>query len=135
MIPIALIMKQPDLGTALVFIGVLISMLWMGNIRLLYMILFLSTMIITISNVYFMLIYRMVQIAMENKDLAGSYIIIGIIGMLVFQIFVNIGMLIGLVPRTGISLPFISYGGSSLFSNMIAIGLVLSVRAHHDETV
>ncbi|WP_347342976.1 FtsW/RodA/SpoVE family cell cycle protein [Paenibacillus woosongensis] len=55
--------------------------------------------------------------------------------MLVFQIFVNIGMHIGLVPLTGISLPFISYGGSSLITNMIAIGLVLSVKMHKDKTI
>lgn len=48
--------------------------------------------------------------------------------MLLFHIFVNIGMHIGLMPLTGISLPFISYGGSSLLANMLSIGLVLSVH-------
>lgn len=224
MIPTVLILKQPDLGTSLVFIGVMLSMLWMGNIRSQYMIIFLSIVVLAVGSVlwlfnsnqellskfiqphqmsriqtfidptsdpdkswhvknamsaigsggltgsdgvflkkgfipyaysdsiyvvigenygfigsavllllYFLLIYRMVQIVMESRELAGSYIVIGVIGMLVFQIFVNIGMHIGLVPLTGISLPFISYGGSSLLSNMIAIGLVLSVHAHKNE--
>lgn len=55
--------------------------------------------------------------------------------MLVFQIFVNIGMHIGLVPLTGLSLPFISYGGSSLLVNMVSIGLVLSVHIHKADVI
>lgn len=224
LIPILLIMKQPDLGTALVFVGVLISMLWMGNIRLRYMFIFISSMVILIGTalwlyyannellskvikphqmsriqtfldptsdpdkswhvknammaigsgsltgdsgffleqgyipyaysdsifvvigekfgflgsavlllLYFLLITRLINIVIDSKDLAGSYLVIGITAMFVFQIFVNIGMHIGLVPLTGISLPFISYGGSSLFTNMIAIGLALSVKLHKDE--
>ena len=224
MVPIILIMQQPDLGTSLVFVGVLLSMLWIGNVRSIYMILFISVMVITMGTIlwlynanfellskivephqisriqsfldptsdadkswhvknamyaigsggltgsegslvgrgfvpyaysdsifvvigekygfigssvllllYFLLVYRMVHIAIESRELAGSYLVIGLIGMLVFQIIVNIGMHIGLVPLTGISLPFISYGGSSLLSNMIAMGLVLSVNIHKDE--
>ncbi|WP_324616486.1 FtsW/RodA/SpoVE family cell cycle protein [Paenibacillus bouchesdurhonensis] len=224
LIPILLIMKQPDLGTALVFVGVLLSMLWMGNIRLRYMFIFISSAVILIGTMiwlyyannellskvikphqmsriqtfldptsdpdkswhvknammaigsgsltgdsgffleqgyipyaysdsifvvigekygflgsavllllYFLLIARLVNIVIDSKDLAGSYLVIGITAMFVFQIFVNIGMHIGLVPLTGISLPFISYGGSSLITNMIAIGLALSVKLHNDE--
>ncbi|WP_033403849.1 FtsW/RodA/SpoVE family cell cycle protein [Paenibacillus fonticola] len=224
LIPIVLIMKQPDLGTALVFAGVLISMLWMGNIRMRYMLLFLGTVVILIGSVvwlyymdnellskvtkphqmariqtfldpasdpdkswhvknsmlaigsgsltgddgyfleqgyipyaysdsifvvigekygflgsavllllYFSLVTRLINVVIGNKELAGSYVVIGIIAMFVFQIFVNIGMHIGLVPLTGISLPFISYGGSSLITNMIAIGIVLSVSLHKAE--
>lgn len=224
LIPILLIIKQPDLGTALVFVGVLLSMLWMGNIRLRYMFIFISSAVILIGTMiwlyyannellskvikphqmsriqtfldptsdpdkswhvknammaigsgsltgdsgffleqgyipyaysdsifvvigekygflgsavllllYFLLIARLVNIVIDSKDLAGSYLVIGITAMFVFQIFVNIGMHIGLVPLTGISLPFISYGGSSLITNMIAIGLALSVKLHNDE--
>ena len=79
---------------------------------------------------YFLLIYRMVRIVMGSTDLSGAYLVVGIISMLVLQIFENIAMHIGLMPLTGISLPWISYGGSSLFTNMICIGLVLSVKAH-----
>ncbi|MEC0240282.1 FtsW/RodA/SpoVE family cell cycle protein [Paenibacillus dokdonensis] len=224
LIPFILIMDQPDLGTSLVFVGILISMLWIGNIRSIYMILFLGLLIIMIGTIlwlyyanfellskivephqmsriqtfldptsdpdkswhvknamtaigsgglagsdgiylrkgfipyaysdsiyvvigeeygfigssvlllfYLLLVYRMVHIAMESRERAGSYLVIGFIAMIIFQVSVNIGMHIGLLPLTGISLPFISYGGSSLLSNMIAMGLVLSVKVHKDE--
>lgn len=81
---------------------------------------------------YFLLIYRLILISMETKELTGSFIIIGIVSMYVFQIFQNVGMLIGLMPVTGITLPFVSYGGTSLLINMISIGLVLSIRIHHE---
>ncbi len=76
---------------------------------------------------FFLLIYRMVRIAMDAKDPFGSYIVSGVIGMFVFQIFENIGMTIQLMPITGITLPFISYGGSSIVTNFIIVGLVLNV--------
>ena len=82
---------------------------------------------------YFLLIYRMIMIAFQCTDLSGSYIIVGIVSMFVFQIFENIGMMIGLMPITGITLPFISYGGTSLLINMICIGLVFSIRAYQPE--
>lgn len=83
---------------------------------------------------YFLLIYRMIMIAFQCTDLSGSYIIVGIVSMFVFQIFENIGMMIGLMPITGITLPFISYGGTSLLINMVCIGLVFSIRAHQPES-
>jgi rod shape determining protein RodA len=223
-IPFVLIMDQPDLGTALVFVGILLSMLWIGNIRALYMILILGAVIITVGTIlwlyyanfdllskivephqlsriqafldptsdpdkswhvknamiaigagglagsegiflrkgyipyaysdsiyvaigekygfigssvmmmlYLLLVYRMIYIALDSRERAGSYIVTGFIAMFIFQVSVNIGMHIGLLPLTGISLPFISYGGSSLLTNMIAIGLVLSVKIHKDE--
>lgn len=83
---------------------------------------------------YFLLIYRMIMIAFQCTDLRGSYTIVGIVSMFVFQIFENIGMMIGLMPITGITLPFISYGGTSLLINMLCIGLVFSIRAHQEKT-
>jgi rod shape determining protein RodA len=78
-------------------------------------------------SIYFILIYRLVQIALSCNDTFGSYLVSGIIGMLVFQIFQNIGMTLGLMPITGLALPFISYGGSALLTNIIAIGIVLNI--------
>jgi rod shape determining protein RodA len=78
---------------------------------------------------FFLLIYRIIYSAIKTHDPYGSYICTGIIGMLTFTIFENIGMTIQVMPITGIPLPFISYGGSSLLSNMIAVGLVLSIQA------
>lgn len=82
---------------------------------------------------YFLFIYRMILISYKCYDLRGSFIIIGIATMMVFQIFENIGMMIGIMPLTGITLPFISYGGTSLLLNMMSIGLVFSIRAHQEK--
>ena len=81
---------------------------------------------------YFTLLYRMIMIAMHCQDKAGTYIVVGVVSMFVFQIFQNIGMMMGIIPLTGITLPFISYGGSSLLINMVAVGLVLSIHANPD---
>lgn len=83
--------------------------------------------------VYFLLFYRMILIAFSCNNLFGTYLVSGIIGLLVFQVFQNIAMTIGLMPITGLALPFISYGGSALMTNMIAIGIVLNVgmRTRH----
>ncbi|PQP84532.1 cell cycle protein [Paenibacillus sp. PCH8] len=82
---------------------------------------------------YFILIHRLVLIALECKDRAGPYLIVGIIAMLLYQIFVNIGPFIGLMPLTGITLPFISSGGTSLMLNMISMGIVMSIKVHTED--
>jgi rod shape determining protein RodA len=224
-VPFILVLKQPDLGTAIVFLCIFIGMLWMGNVKISHAIIGTVTIAIFIGAItalyfvdfelfsvfvkehqlariqafldpinsdpsktwhvrnamwavssgqmsgegflngkyvqgeyvpyayadsifavvgeefgfigsaillllYFLLIYRMIRIAMECEDLSGSYMIIGITSMITLQIFENIAMHTGLMPMTGIALPFMSYGGSSLFTNMIGIGLVLSVKLH-----
>ncbi len=73
---------------------------------------------------------RLVMIAQTAKDNFGSLIVIGVLSMLVFQVFINIGMNIGLAPVTGIPLPLLSYGRSALLSNFIALGLVESVAKY-----
>ena len=73
------------------------------------------------------LLLRCIHIAKVSKDDYGMLICVGIISMFLFHIFENIGMTIGLMPVTGIPLPFISYGGSNLLTNMAAVGLVLNV--------
>ena len=65
--------------------------------------------------------------AIRNKSNINKYIIAGIIGMLIYQQFQNIGMTFGLMSITGITLPFISYGGSSLLSYMIMMGIVFNI--------
>ncbi|PGA89467.1 FtsW/RodA/SpoVE family cell cycle protein [Bacillus toyonensis] len=82
-----------------------------------------------IISLFFLLIFRMIHIALESNDPFGSYICAGTIGMFTFQVFQNIGMTIGLLPITGITLPLMSYGGSSLLTYMIAIGFILNVRS------
>lgn len=80
---------------------------------------------------YFILMYHLIKIAMMVKDPYSSYICTGIIAMITFHVFENIGMTIQLLPITGIPLPFISYGGSSLMGNALAIGLIFSMHFHH----
>lgn len=81
----------------------------------------------TILLLFFILIYRLVKNAREAKDTFSSLTIIGITSLIMFHVLENIGMTMGLTPVTGIPLPFISYGGTFLLSNMISIGLVLSI--------
>lgn len=83
---------------------------------------------------YFILIHRMILIALETKERSGPYIIVGVVAMYLYQVFVNIGAFIGIMPLTGITLPFISYGGTSLMINMASIGLIMSIRVHGQET-
>lgn len=223
-IPLFFILNQPDLGTSIVFIGILIGMLWIGNVRFIHILLGLAAIavlcalliglyyvdfdlfskfikphqlhriqtfldpsgdadkswhvlnsIMAISTgemygkgflhgdyiqkgyipydyadsiyvvigeefgflgsallliAYFILIYRMVLIAINSNNLSGSFISVGIISMFTLQIFENIAMHTGMMPMTGIALPFISYGGSSLLTNMLCIGIVLSIKIH-----
>ncbi|KQU21863.1 rod shape-determining protein RodA [Peribacillus sp. TH16] len=83
-----------------------------------------SSILITI---YFLLISSMVKLAIDVKNSFESYLCAGAVSMIFFHIFENIGMNIGLLPITGIPLPFISYGGSSLMGNMLAMGLIFSI--------
>jgi len=76
---------------------------------------------------FMLLIMRCIYIAKISKDSYGKYICIGVMAMFLFHILENIGMTIGMMPVTGIPLPFVSYGGSALLTNMIAVGLVLNV--------
>ncbi len=70
---------------------------------------------------------RLILLALRNTNLTNKYIISGIVGMLIYQQLQNIGMTFGLMPITGITLPFISYGGSSLLSYMIMIGIIFNI--------
>lgn len=77
---------------------------------------------------YFILIYRGIRIAMKARDDFGSLIATGVVIMFTFHILVNVGMTMGIMPVTGIPLPFMSYGGSSYLTNMMALGLLLNVN-------
>ena len=81
-------------------------------------------------SLFFLLIYHITKVGMETKNNFYSYICVGVISMITFHVFQNIGMTIGLLPITGIPLPFISYGGSSLMGNMLAVSLIFSIRYH-----
>lgn len=82
---------------------------------------------VVLLSLFGLLIWRCLVILTAAKDRFGVLIVAGVISMLLFHITVNIGMTIGLMPITGVPLPFISVGGSSLLINLISIGLVLNV--------
>jgi rod shape determining protein RodA len=75
-----------------------------------------------------LLIWRAVRIALLAKDPFGTYLAAGIASMLAIQVFVNVGMTLGIMPITGIPLPFVSYGGSSFLTNCVAVGLLLNIH-------
>lgn len=79
---------------------------------------------------YLFLIYRMLRVTFKSNNRFYTFISTGLIMMIVFHIFENIGAAVGILPLTGIPLPFISQGGSSLISNLIGVGLVLSMAYH-----
>ena len=85
--------------------------------------------------VFLFLAWRGVMIAIKAKDDFGSLLAIGVVSMFMFHFFVNIGMTTGIMPVTGIPLPFISAGGTSLLTNMAAIGLLLSVSIRRRKLV
>ncbi|MCD6420456.1 MAG: rod shape-determining protein RodA [Synergistetes bacterium] len=86
---------------------------------------FIGSMILVI--LYTLLFFRMATIATYTLDMFGKYLVVGFMVMLFSQVLINIGMSIGIMPITGVPLPFVSYGGSSILSNMAAVGVILNV--------
>lgn len=84
---------------------------------------------------FVILLVRILDIAKTSKDFYGSLICTGVFGMILAHFIENVGMTMGLMPITGIPLPFISYGGSAMLTNMIAIGLVLSVSGRRKKNL
>lgn len=83
----------------------------------------------TILILFLVVLLRGLRIARRSQDLFGRLVCTGVIAWFAFQTFENIGMTMGLMPMTGVPLPFISYGGSSMFANLIGIGLLQNVHA------
>lgn len=81
---------------------------------------------------YLIFLQRLIRIAKNTDDMFGSSMVIGITGMFLFHIWENIAMTMGMMPVTGIPLPFISHGGTFLLINMVCIGIVLSVGMHRE---
>lgn len=82
---------------------------------------------LVVIGLYTLLIYRMLRITIKSNNRFYTYISTGFIMMILFHVFENIGATIGVLPLTGIPLPFISQGGSSMISNLIGVGLILSM--------
>ncbi len=88
---------------------------------------------VSLIGIYLVLIIQMVKITFDTKNAFYSYVSTGIIMMILFHVFENIGMSIDLLPLTGVPLPFVSQGGSALLGNMIGVGLILSMKWHNKD--
>jgi rod shape determining protein RodA len=77
-----------------------------------------------------LLVWRILLIGWQARDTLGSMVAVGLASMILFQVLVNVGMVIGIMPVTGIPLPFVTYGGSSLISLLFGMGILESVRMH-----
>ncbi len=89
----------------------------------------------TVIILYVLLITKSLYVAKTAKDELGSLIATGITGIFLFHVVENIGMVMGLLPITGVPLPFISYGGSSLMTNFMLIGIILNISSKRQKTI
>ncbi len=86
--------------------------------------------VLIVSTLFAYIIYQTIKIALKCEDLFGKYLAFGIIFILAFQTVLNLSVVIGLVPVTGVTLPFLSYGGSSLLITLASIGIILNISRH-----
>lgn len=94
---------------------------------------FLGAMLLL--TLYGVFLYRAIRTAAESKDMYGTLLATGVIGMITFHILVNIGMAVSIMPITGLPLPLFSYGGSSMITNMMAIGILLNVHLRRQKII
>jgi rod shape determining protein RodA len=80
-----------------------------------------------VLSLYALLIWRTLAVLTMAKDMFGSLVAGGVVAMLMFQVFVNVGMAVGIMPITGVTLPLMSYGGSSVITTLLAVGLLQSI--------
>jgi rod shape determining protein RodA len=84
--------------------------------------------VVVLLGLYFLLIMQVVQNAQSAPDRAGMFICMGVCALLLFQLTINAGMAVGWMPVTGIPMPLVSYGGSSMLTAFMMLGLVNNVR-------
>jgi rod shape determining protein RodA len=77
---------------------------------------------------YFFVLMRLIHNAQTAPDRAGTFLIMGVVAVLAFHVLINVGMVVGFMPVTGIPLPMMSYGGSSVLFTFLALGMVMNVR-------
>jgi len=83
---------------------------------------------VAVLMLFLLILWRAYRIALTSKDPFGTFVAVGVAAMIAIQVFVNVGMTIGIMPITGIPLPFISYGGSALIADLIGVGLLMNVQ-------
>ena len=88
--------------------------------------------VLLVLGLFAVLIWRGLRIALDARDLFGAYLALGAVLIIGLQAFVNAAVVMGLLPTKGLTLPFISYGGSSLAVNFACVGVLLSVAAHRE---
>ncbi len=87
--------------------------------------------VLIVASAFFLIFYQSIRIFFETKDLFGKYLVFGLSFGIILQAILNLSVVVGLVPVTGVTLPFLSYGGSSLLVSMASIGIILSVAKHN----
>ena len=83
--------------------------------------------VLIVSSLFIFIIYKSIKIALKCEDLFGKYLAFGIVFILAFQATLNLSVVIGLLPVTGVTLPFLSYGGSSLLITLASMGIILNI--------
>ena len=84
--------------------------------------------VVTVLALYLLVIWRILETALLARDRVGAFLAAGIAATFTFQVVYNMAMVAGLVPVKGLPLPLMSYGGSSILSSLLAVGLILNVR-------
>lgn len=87
--------------------------------------------VLIVSSIFVFIFYRCLKVSLNTKNLFGKYLSFGLSFMIIFQTILNLSVVIGLVPVTGVTLPFISYGGSSLLVSMAGIGIILNISRNN----
>lgn len=82
---------------------------------------------IIVVSLFIIIFYRGIKISLNSKDIFSKYLSFGIMFQLIFQTIMNLSVVVGLIPVTGVTLPFLSYGGSSLLVSMASIGIILNI--------
>ena len=88
--------------------------------------------ILIVSILFLTIIYTGFKISRSSNNLFGKYLAFGITFQMAFQTLLNLAVVVGLVPITGVTLPFLSYGGSSLILSLVSIGIILNVSRHNE---
>ena len=89
--------------------------------------------ILIVSILYLLIFYKGIKTSLQSSNLFNKYLSFGLTSLITLQAILNISVVIGLIPVTGVTLPFISYGGSSLITNMISIAIILSIRNNKEK--
>ena len=90
--------------------------------------------ILIVAFLFIIIFHRCIKIAINCDNLFGKYLVFGITFQMAFQTLLNLAVVVGLVPITGVTLPFLSYGGSSLILSLVSIGIILNVSRHNEKS-